>query len=77
MPTYYGVLKLKPLRKTAYTFYPTDRCRKKGSFDLEKSDIVSRRVLDRVPCPGESRLRDYEEIEVRADFVPDILGEEE
>lgn len=77
MPTYYGVLKLKPLRKTAYTFYPSDRCRKKGSFDLEKSDIVSRRVLDRTICPGEHQWRDYEEIVVRADFVHDLLDEEE
>jgi len=77
MPTYYGVLKLKPMRKTAYTFYPSDRCRKKGSFDLEKSDIVSRRVLDRTICPGEQQWRDYEEIVVREGFEPDILEEEE
>ena len=77
MPTYYGVLIEKPLRKTAYTFYPSDRCRKRGSFELEKSDIVSRHVLERTVCPGENFERDYEEIVVRADFMPQVGEEEE
>ena len=74
--TIYGVLIEKPLRKTAYTFHPTHRCRDEGSFDLEKSDIIKITLLDRVKCPGEDRLRDYWEIEVSDETAPDPTEEE-
>lgn len=71
-----GVLVEKTLRKTAYTFYPTHRCREEGSFDLEKSDIIKKTFRGRVKCPGEDRLRDYWEIEVSDEVSPDDTEEE-